>query len=49
MNVWYFPIPWLQMVKCEVCGRAFEPRSDYGPAGRTCRSCLNAAPEKRAA
>jgi len=49
MNVWYFPIELLQMVRCEVCGRAFAYRNGLGPVERICRSCLNSAPEKRAA
>ena len=49
MNVWHFPIERLQMVKCEVCGRAFTHRRDFGPIGRICRACLSSAPEKRAA
>jgi formylmethanofuran dehydrogenase subunit E len=49
MNVWWSPIDRLQTVKCEVCGRAFAHRSDLVPIERVCRSCLNSAPEKRAA
>jgi hypothetical protein len=49
MNIWYFPIERLQTVKCEVCGRAFAHRSDFGRIERICRSCLKSAPEKRAA
>lgn len=49
MNIWSFPIERLQTVKCEVCGRAFAHRCDFGPIERICRSCLSTMPEKRAA
>ncbi len=49
MNIWYFPVERLQTVKCEICGRAFAHRSDFGPVERICRACLNSTSEKRAA